>query len=154
MLEALQPVLDQVTGKRFLPAAADMFAFARHSLVDARVVILAMDPYPSDHAHGLAFSSRLEVAPTSLARIWNVLKSNDLIKSIPETEEQKPYCKEPNNLTHWAAQGIVLINCALTVEENKPGAHIATWQPWIDRMLARLSLGWPDDAPAVLVTGG
>lgn len=141
----LKTVLDTVTVRRHYPAAADIFAFARYSLVEAKFVILAMDPYPQPGvAHGLAFSSRGATCPTSLARIWSVLREQGLIKAVPSFDEKK--MPEPHNLEHLAVQGGILLNCALTVEPQKPGSHIRLWQNYMDGVIRRLSAALPEGA--------
>lgn len=132
MMQELQTTLGHC-GRSF-PRHSDIFEFARHTIANVKCVILAMDPYPTEQAHGLAFSSTGE-CPTSLAMIWKLLVKNGLIKEVPDT----------NDLTYLAAQGIVLLNCALTVEAGKPGSHIKLWQSWMDQVIQRLSQSLPDD---------
>lgn len=78
------------------------------------VLILGQDPYHDDNqAHGLCFSVRPGVAiPPSLLNIFKELKS-DL------------GCRIPNNgfLTHWAEQGVLLLNTALTVRAHQANSH-------------------------------
>jgi uracil-DNA glycosylase len=143
MLEELQVLLGHATARSFLPRASDIFTFARHTIAAPKAVILAMDPYPAAGlAHGLAFSALSGVCPTSLARIWSVLYENKLIRSKPTATDENP---RPHDLTYLAAQGVILINCALTVEPGKPGSHIRLWQPWMDKVIGRLSRALPDE---------
>lgn len=88
-------------------------ALARTSLKDTRVVILGQDPYPTrGHANGLAFSVAPDIAlPRSLRNIFRELQ--DDIGSHPEN----------GDLTHWADQGVLLLNTALSVPEGAAGAH-------------------------------
>jgi uracil-DNA glycosylase len=46
--------------------------------------------------------------------------------------------KEPN-LEHWAKQGVLLLNTALTVEEGNPESHLALWKPFTKEVLKALS---------------
>jgi len=57
--------------------------------------------------------------PPSLRNIYQEL-SSDL--SITPSQS--------GNLTHWATQGVLLLNSALTVEKNSPGSHAKSG--WVD----------------------
>lgn len=81
---------------------------------DTKVVILGQDPYHGPgQSHGLAFSVRDGVKlPPSLKNILKELQ-NDLGCELPIS----------GNLTHWAKQGVLMLNTILTVEEKSPGVH-------------------------------
>jgi uracil-DNA glycosylase len=79
-------------------------------------VILGQDPYPTrGHAHGLAFSTEdfVQPFPKSLRNILVELKRSVNDYEIPLT----------GNLSHWAAQGVLLLNSALTTREGEANAH-------------------------------
>lgn len=84
-------------------------------------------PYPGkidEHiyvADGIAFSSRLSTRiPKSLDYIYKALGEG----------------RDALDLTHWANDGILLLNCALTFPiKGKSGAHIALWRPFITEVL-------------------
>lgn len=86
---------------------------------DVKVVIFGQDPYPTaGHADGLAFSAG-QGKPRSLGRIFEVLA------------QDRPGFKPPPlwNLDAWAAQGVLLLNPALTVEIGVTGSHLNVgWQ--------------------------
>ena len=44
------------------------------------------------------------------------------------------------DLYHWATQGVLLLNSALTVEEKKPGSHISYWKNFTDKLVKEISL--------------
>lgn len=136
MLHDLKLILEKLNGK-YYPEPEKIFEFARYSLNHAKVVILAMDPYPNGEADGLAFSTKLDKCPTSLNRILNVLKANGLIDKIT---------KNSYNLNYLAAQGIILLNSALTVQANMPGSHMKLWSKWTDKLIQKLS----EDLPPVI----
>ncbi|MGI9393820.1 MAG: uracil-DNA glycosylase, partial [Boseongicola sp.] len=97
---------------------------------DTRVVILGQDPYPTPgHANGLAFSVTPETPlPKSLRNIFQELKAD--LGSAPET----------GDLGHWADQGVLLLNTALSVPANTAGGHSKLgWQTLISEVLAHLS---------------
>ena len=80
---------------------------------DTSVVILGQDPYPTPgHANGLAFSVASNVAlPRSLRNIFREM--DDDLGAVPKT----------GDLTHWAAQGVLLLNTSLSVPAGNAGAH-------------------------------
>lgn len=87
------------------------------ALAQTRVVIMGQDPYHSDgQAEGLAFSvPRGTRIPPSLRNIFKELQ-RDLGTTSPSN----------GHLGGWAAQGVLLLNSSLTVEEAAPGSH-AKW---------------------------
>ena len=81
-----------------------------------RVVILGQDPYPTPgHANGLAFSVTPDTAlPRSLKNIYAEMQGD--IGAAP-----------PNgDLSHWARQGVLLLNTSLSVLPGQAGVH-AKW---------------------------
>ena len=80
---------------------------------EVKALILGQDPYHDDNqAHGLAFSVREGTKmPPSLRNIFKELKSD--LGITAETTE----------LTHWAEQGVLLLNTVLTVRAHTPGSH-------------------------------
>ncbi|WP_413718630.1 uracil-DNA glycosylase [Silicimonas sp. MF1-12-2] len=117
--------------REVLPPASQRFAALEHTPPEAtRVVILGQDPYPTPgHAHGFAFSVTPDTPlPKSLRNIFRELE--DDIGATPAT----------GDLTHWADQGVLLLNTALTVPSGDAGGHVALgWQRLTEQVLARLS---------------
>lgn len=91
-----------------------------------RVLILGLDPYTDDCAHGIAFSSCTEKKPASLRNIFKELESDLGIK-------RKNY-----DLTDWVKQGIFLLNTALTVSEKTEG-HLKIWSGFTEHLLKFLN---------------
>ncbi|MEM6385072.1 MAG: uracil-DNA glycosylase [Pseudomonadota bacterium] len=111
------------------PAPLRFAALARTPPAQAKVVILGQDPYPTKgHANGLAFSVAAHVAlPRSLKNIFQEL-ANDL-GAAPTN----------GDLTHWADQGVLLLNTALSVPEGEAGGHAKLgWADLTSEVLARL----------------
>ena len=83
-------------------------------LNQVKVVIIGQDPYHGpNQAHGLSFSVQRGVAlPPSLRNIFHELHT-DLGVPIPKH----------GDLTHWAEQGVLLLNSVLTVEAGQPTSH-------------------------------
>ena len=102
-------------GKHIFPKASNWFrALDLTPLDKVRVVILGQDPYHGfGQAHGLCFSVQHGTdVPPSLANIYKELQ-RDLGIARPTH----------GCLTHWAEQGVLLLNAVLTVEEGRAGAH-------------------------------
>ena len=111
---------------------------------DVRVVILGQDPYHGPgQAQGLAFS----VAPGQRKlppSLRNVLKEVAADTGVPSI------CRD--DLSPWAAQGVLLLNSALTVEDGSPQSHAGRgWETLTDALLARVA-AQPD--PAVFMLWG
>lgn len=86
------------------------------------VVILGQDPYHGEdngiqQAHGLAFSVPDGVRPPpSLKNILSELQSDIGRESL-----------NTGNLSHWAHQGVLLLNVSLTTRSGVAGAHKKLW---------------------------
>ncbi|AZV78149.1 uracil-DNA glycosylase [Parasedimentitalea marina] len=79
-----------------------------------RVVILGQDPYPTPgHAHGLAFSVEPDVRPLPRSL-------NNIFKELVEDTGQAPLT---GDLRHWASQGVLLLNTALSVPAGEANGH-------------------------------
>jgi len=92
-----------------------------------KVVIIGQDPYHGpNQAHGLSFSVQKGVAlPPSLRNIFHELH-NDLGVKIPKH----------GDLTHWAEQGVLLLNAVLTVEAAQPTSHQKRgWEEFTDYVI-------------------
>ncbi|MDO5631421.1 MAG: uracil-DNA glycosylase [Paracoccus sp. (in: a-proteobacteria)] len=101
----------------WLPGPARVFAALDATPPDrVRAVILGQDPYPTPgHANGLAFSVTPQTPlPRSLLNIFKELR--DDIGVTPET----------GDLSHWADQGVLLLNTSLSVSPGAAGSH-ARW---------------------------
>ena len=114
-----------------LPPNEHRFAALEHTTPEnTRVVILGQDPYPTrGHANGLAFSVAPDVAvPRSLKNIYREM--TDDLGAKPVT----------GDLTHWAEQGVLLLNTALSVPEGAAGAHAKLgWSNLTRDVLAEVS---------------
>ncbi|RIY34785.1 uracil-DNA glycosylase [Psittacicella hinzii] len=114
-------------GQTVRPLAKDLFNAFSIPLTQVKVVIVGQDPYASDHAHGLAFSSAMDRdIPKSLQNIFLALK-NDF------GEEYQPHVKGKANLQPWVEQGVLLLNTRLTVEIGCPLNPLHDiWQEFIN----------------------
>jgi uracil-DNA glycosylase len=129
----LQAYIDlEYKTKTVFPKYDDIFnAFNLLSPEKVEVVILGQDPYHGlNQANGLAFSVCDECKiPPSLNNIFKELH-DDIGCDRPSS----------GNLMKWAANGILLINSALSVIESKPNSHKNIgWEIFTDSVIERLS---------------
>jgi len=115
------------------PTDRVLFALEALAFDDVKVVIVGQDPYHGPgQADGLAFSVPDEVkAPPSLR---NILKEigDDVYGGDPPARS--------TDLSHWARQGVLLLNASLTVEGAKAGSHRKLgWLALTDDIIAQLS---------------
>ncbi len=106
---------EEASGKQIYPPQALRFrALELTPLPAVKAVILGQDPYLREgQAQGLSFSVPPGFKiPPSLANVYKELES-DL--GIPRAAH--------GNLEGWAAQGVLLLNDLLTVEEGSPKSH-------------------------------
>ena len=119
------------TTQCFPPAGQIFRAFDLCPFNRVRVVIIGQDPYHDfNQAHGLCFSVQDGVrVPPSLENIYKEL-NRDLGKPIPAS----------GNLTHWAEQGVLLLNATLTVEAHRAGSHQGKgWEELTDAAIQALN---------------
>jgi uracil-DNA glycosylase len=98
---------------------------------DVRVVILGQDPYHGPgQAQGLAFSIAAGQKPAPSLR--NILAEVAADTGVPSV------CL--NDLTPWAAQGVLLLNAVLTVEDGQPQSHAQKgWEMLTDALLQHVA---------------
>jgi len=125
-------VKQEYSTKTIYPKGKNIFAaFNLCSFDNTKVVILGQDPYHEPgQAQGLCFSVPDGVTlPPSLVNIYKEINS-DLGKPIPQS----------GDLTHWAQQGVLLLNATLTVEAHKAGSHQGKgWEQFTDRVIQILN---------------
>lgn len=137
MLELASYLQDRVdAGAVLCPKREDIFrAFQLTDLPDVRVVIIGQDPYPDpDNACGLAFAApATQPVPASLRNIFLETCSPPVPSHMINWRQVSP------DLTHWAQQGVLLLNAALTTEASNSGAHVKRWKPWTEAVLRVLA---------------
>jgi len=107
--------VERSQGKIIYPPGSLIFnAFNTTPIDKVKVVILGQDPYHGPgQAHGLCFSvPHGTPPPPSLVNIFKELH-DDIGIPIPNH----------GNLTHWAEQGVFLLNASLTVRAGEPMSH-------------------------------
>ena len=113
------------------------------SLAEVKVVLVGQDPYPQPgKAQGLSFSY-----PASF-----VVHRPDSIVNIQKELQSEGFDKRDSDLTHWAEQGVLLLNAVLTVPKLKSNAHKGKiWEPLTDEIIKIAS---DDDRPNVFLLWG
>ncbi len=130
LTEQLALILEEIEKKDICPPYHKIFEFARLTdIKSVKVIILGQDPYPSEHAHGLAFSSKDSKTPASLRNIFTALIHSGEMDEMPST----------NDLTCWAKQGVLLINSYLTTLRGSPKAHKSLWSSYTKELFCRIS---------------
>ena len=130
--DLLQFVEKEYEQNECFPKPENIFqAFELSSFEATKVVIIGQDPYHGyGQAHGLCFSVQPQTKiPPSLVNIFKELKE-DLGKPIPES----------GNLTHWAKQGVLMLNATLTVRKAEAGSHQKKgWEKFTDAVIETLA---------------
>ncbi|MDX1692547.1 MAG: uracil-DNA glycosylase [Ketobacteraceae bacterium] len=123
---------EKKAGKTIYPKGDEYFnAFNLTPFDKVKVVIIGQDPYHGpNQAHGLCFSVKPEVPfPPSLQNIFKEIKA-ELGLPIPEH----------GCLTHWAEQGVLLLNAVLTVEQSRAAAHQGKgWETFTDAAIRKVN---------------
>ena len=124
--------VEKAQGKIIYPPGSLIFnAFNTTPFGKVKVVLIGQDPYHgTGQAHGLCFSVQNGIAlPPSLQNIYKELH-DDIGIPIPKT----------GNLTHWAQQGVFLLNASLTVRAGDPMSHSKIgWATFTDAVIQIIS---------------
>ncbi|MDD2325681.1 MAG: uracil-DNA glycosylase [Alphaproteobacteria bacterium] len=119
---------EKQAGHAVFPAGSEIFNALNTTPFDqVKVVIIGQDPYHGrGQAHGLCFSVRGGVPiPPSLVNIYKELQAEYGI-APPKS----------GDLTHWAQQGVLLLNATLTVRESMAGSHQNKgWETFTDAII-------------------
>jgi uracil-DNA glycosylase len=135
-MQALRSFLkaEKAAKKTVLPSSSDWFrAFELTPFEQVKVVIIGQDPYHGpNQAHGLCFSVQPDTAiPPSLRNIYCELSEDPDVAFTPPPH---------GHLTHWAKEGVLLLNATLTVELGHAGSHQRRgWEHFTDRAIEALS---------------
>jgi uracil-DNA glycosylase len=116
----------------FPPKELIFAAFDHCSFEDLKAVIIGQDPYHGiNEANGLCFSVNDTIRiPPSLRNIFREL--NDDLSSI--------FFPNSGNLEHWAKQGVLLLNAALSVRIDSPNSHKhLKWSAFTDAVIQKIS---------------
>lgn len=149
-IEDLIKIHDKVNDndKLIFPKKKNVFrVFEKLDLSEIKVVILGQDCYHSyetienglilPHATGMAFgiSRKAKKIPPSLKNIIKVIYSDDT-----DIIKEKIFWENFDiELKYLIKQGILLMNCALTVEAGKPNSHAKIWGDFTDGLIHYIS---------------
>ncbi|SCV01405.1 LAMI_0G11276g1_1 [Lachancea mirantina] len=116
------------------PPPQDIYSWSRLTPFDkVRVVVIGQDPYHNyNQAHGLAFSVRNPTpAPPSLRNIYKELRENNYADFQADNKV--------GDLSHWAKQGVLLLNTSLTVRAHNANSHSKHgWEQFTKRVVQTL----------------
>lgn len=123
---------EKAQGKTIYPPGSLIFnAFEKTPFEEVKAVILGQDPYHGPkQAMGLSFSVPRGVPPPpSLVNIFKELHE-DTGMPIPSH----------GDLTHWATQGVMLLNASLTVRAGEPMSHSRIgWHEFTNKVIEKIS---------------
>jgi len=135
----LQGVLD-LDSQLVRPEPENFFKALKLTPVSSvKVIILGQDPYHSPGlAQGLAFS-----IPASVPTNSRAFPSS--LRNISKALVLEGFGSLPNgDLHHWANQGVLLLNTALSVKLGEAGSHTSLgWKSLIDRLISALAIQKP-----------
>ena len=124
---------EKASGKKIYPVGSNIFnAFNKTPFDKVKVVILGQDPYHGHgQAHGLSFSVLPGVkVPPSLQNIFKEINTDLGVENLLKN----------GDLTHWAEQGVLLLNAALTVRDGEPMSHAKFgWAQFTDAVIRTIS---------------
>ena len=119
-------------GKTVYPPGPLIFeAFAKTPFDRTKVLILGQDPYHNPgEAMGLSFSVPRGVrVPPSLGNIFKEMRDDVGFTTVGH-----------GDLSHWAEQGVLLLNAMLTVRHKTPKSHHKLgWQHFTDAVIRAIS---------------
>lgn len=125
---------EDLTGMKIYPPEDLRYnAFNCTPFDKVKVIIIGQDPYHGEgQANGLCFSvTKGTKLPPSLVNVFKEI-SSDL--GVPITGRN-------GDLSHWASQGVLLLNASLTVRANEPMSHARIgWMQFTDAVIKRLSV--------------
>ncbi len=157
-LEELEQIEERI-GFDFTPPAERVLRFAGTDLARVKIVILGQDPYPQ---RGTATGRSFEVGGinswnelkrnASLVNILKLLHMNCLgrsdiapVQKVREDIESGifPVLPPDRLFSHWEAQGVLMLNAALTCEVNNSGSHSEIWTPFVHEALSHVAENCP-----------
>lgn len=112
------------------PAPMIMSPFRYTPMELWRGMIIGQDPFPTvGRAHGLAFSTQDGSVPPSTLNMYRCLVEQGHMNTIPKH----------GDLTKWARQGVLMINCAMTTLIGKSNVHAAAWSDYTDALIKSIA---------------
>ena len=125
-------IKEDMATEEIYPKGSDILkAFSLCPIEETKIVIIGQEPYHDGTATGLAFANptKCEIISPELEVIIEELETTVGMIALPFNQ----------NLEHWASQGVLLFNTALTVKRGAPGGHIALWDKFTIEFLQSFS---------------
>lgn len=115
--------------KKYEPERENIFrCFYMTPFNNIKIVLIGQDPYHNGSATGLCFDVKHgNIINPSLQNIYKELESEGFFPT------------KDGNLEHWATQGILMINSALTVAHGKPESHLELWSTFFEKIVTILT---------------
>ena len=132
-------------GKKIAPLSVNVYrCFFETPLNDVKVVILGMCPYHT-------FKNYEAIADGLLMGCSTTKHNQPTLDQFYDAIERELYngmCldgSKPPSVTHLTAQGVLMMNAALTTEMNKAGSHLEIWEPFTSYVFKEIisTLGVP-----------
>ena len=130
----------QNIGDDYTPKSKDIFKVFRYDLLQKKILLLGMDPYPQE---GVATGFSFEVpysswtdkrVNTSLKNILKLIYKSyygeilDIISLREKIEDGNfPILSPDKAFKDWNDKGVIFLNTALTVKVGKAGSHLKLW---------------------------
>lgn len=134
--------LMEINEAKIFPLYPMIFSFTNYLIPsDIKVCVIGQDCYHGTYydfnervhipqATGLSFSvSKGCPIPSSLDNIYKNLEKFGHLLFRPAH----------GDLSYWAYQGVLMLNCALTVEKARPNSHEHIWKEFTDELLEIIS---------------
>lgn len=130
--ELVNFVKEEYKSETIYPPGGLIFnAFDQCRWDNLKVVIIGQDPYHGpNQANGMCFSVNEGVPfPPSLRNIFKEI-STEYDRPLPQS----------GDLTHWANQGVLLLNATLTVRAAQAGSHQGRgWEIFTDQVIKTIA---------------
>lgn len=139
-IKEAERIANELKGRKICPDLKDIFkAFHLCPLKDLRMVIIGQDPYYTlkngrPVATGIAFANSPDTPQESYSSSLDILRESVIDFTIPHRR-----INFDPSLERWEAQGVLLLNAALSCEIGKPGSHMLKWKPFMAKFLENLS---------------
>ena len=120
--------------KTIYPSKGKVFRVFRETPYNnLKVVMLFQDPYHDGSATGIAAGNE-NADPDK--------PSSPTLRIMMKEWQEDPATGEVfhESLLPWCRQGVLMLNCALTVEEGEPLSHMHLWKLWTEHLLVSLTM--------------
>lgn len=155
-VDEISDILKKI-GDDYTPERRSIFRVFSENLLDKKVLLLGMDPYPQK---GIATGFSFEVPFAS----WNDKRVNTSLKNMLKLIYKSYYgdildiktlreridfgefpILPPNEaFINWSKEGVIFLNTALTVRIGKAGSHLNLWKGFTQRLLSYIGKRNPD----------